>query len=176
MLNLPLTNDIRQYAINQVSIKNFGQRSAGFNGNRTQQYTGIVGECAVYKSLGRDLPKYNHGSLIEDIIINDKKVDIKTMGRTVDMRDFYVHNFVGYQKDSANDILLAVSINKNSGNIQICGWLPKTDFLNKAEFFDKGTIRTRSNNTSFTTQAPLYELKNSSLNEINSIEDLKNIK
>ena len=112
MLNVELTDDVRQYAIKQVTIKNFGNRSAGFNGTREQQYTGIVGECVIYKLLNRDLPSYDSGALIEDIIINDKKVDIKTMARTVDMKDNYVHNFVGYQKDRPFDIILGVSINK----------------------------------------------------------------
>ena len=176
MLELKLTDEVRNYAIKQVTIKNFGNRSVGFNGNREQQYTGIVGECMLYKALGKDLPTYDSGSLIEDIVINGKKVDVKTMGRTVDMKDFYVHNFVGYQKNRANDILLAISINKTTGNVQICGWLPKEEFLKKADFFEKGSIRNRSNGTSFVTKAPLYELKNSSLNPINTIEDINEIK
>jgi hypothetical protein len=52
MLNLKLTDEVRNYANRQVSIKNFGVRSAGFNGNRIQQYTGIVGECMIHKALG----------------------------------------------------------------------------------------------------------------------------
>jgi hypothetical protein len=63
MLNVELTDDVRQYAIKQVTIKNFGNRSAGFNGTREQQYTGIVGECVVYKLLNRDLPSYDSGAL-----------------------------------------------------------------------------------------------------------------
>ena len=120
MFNLKLTDEVRDYANRQVSIKNFGVRSAGFNGNRIQQYTGIVGECMLHKALNKDLPTYDSGSLIDDIKINNKKVDIKTMARTVDMRDFYVHNFVGYQKDRDNDVLLFISINKTTGNVQIC--------------------------------------------------------
>jgi hypothetical protein len=176
MLNVELTDDVRQYAIKQVTIKNFGNRSAGFNGTREQQYTGIVGECVVYKLLNRDLPSYDSGALIEDIIINDKKVDIKTMARTVDMKDNYVHNFVGYQKDRPFDIILGVSINKTKGVVQICGWLNKKNFLEKALFFEQGTARTRTNGTSFITRAPLYELFNNQLNAINTVEDLKNIK
>ena len=175
MLNLKLTDDIRKYANNQIKIKNFGRRAAGFNGNREQQYTGIVGECMIYKALVKDLPTYDSGFSLEDLKLNNKKIDIKTMTRTVDMRDFYVHNFVGYQKDMANDIILAISINKKTGNVQICGWLPKEEFLNKASFFEKGSVRERSNGTRFTTGAPLYELENNKLNQINSVEDLKNV-
>jgi hypothetical protein len=176
MLNLKLTDEIRQYAYNQVKTHNFGQRSSGFNGNFEKQYTGIVGECIVYKALNKELPQYDSGSLIEDIVINNKKIDIKSMARNVDMKDFYVHNFVGYQKDSANDILLGVSINKKTGVAQICGWLPKEEFLKKAKFFEKGSVRTRADGSTFKTMAPLYELENNKLNPINSKEDLENIK
>jgi len=64
MLNLQLTDQIRGYANEQVSIKNFGMRSAGFNGNKIRQYTGIVGECMIHVALDRDLPNYNSGSLL----------------------------------------------------------------------------------------------------------------
>ena len=175
MLNLKLTDEVRNYANRQVSIKNFGVRSAGFNGNRIQQYTGIVGECMLHKAIGKDLPTYDSGSLIEDIIINNKKVDIKTMARTVDMRDFYVHNFVGYQKDRDNDVLLFISINKTNGNVQICGWLDKKKFLEQASFFDKGSERKRTDGTSFITQAPLYEIENNKLIPINTVTELKSI-
>jgi hypothetical protein len=68
-IKIKLTDDIRKYANDQVTIKNFGQRSAGFNGSREKQYTGVLGECIVYESLDRALPTYNDGSLIEDLII-----------------------------------------------------------------------------------------------------------
>ena len=55
MLNLKLTDEIRNYAWRQVSIKNFAQRSVGFNGNKIEQYTGIIGECIIYKLLNKDL-------------------------------------------------------------------------------------------------------------------------
>ena len=175
MFNLKLTDEVRDYANRQVSIKNFGVRSVGFNGNRIRQYTGIVGECMVHLAMGEDMPRYDTGSLIEDLKINNKKVDIKTMARTVDMRDFYVHNFVGYQKDRDNDVLLFISINKTTGNVQICGWLPKKIFLEQASFFDKGSVRTRTDGSTFVTRAPLYEIENKNLNQINTIEDIKKI-
>ena len=175
MLNLKLTDEVRNYANRQVSIKNFGVRSAGLNGNSIQQYTGIVGECMLHKAIGKDLPTYDSGSLIEDIIINNKKVDIKTMARTVDMRDFYVHNFVGYQKNRDNDVLLFISINKTTGNVQICGWLSKEDFFKKAILKQKGDGRPRSDGTTMMLKSPNYEVQNKQLNQINSVEDIKNI-
>ena len=77
-------------------------------------------------------------------------------------------------RDALNSYV-PISINKKTGNVQICGWLPKEEFLNKASFFEKGSVRERSNGTRFTTGAPLYELENNKLNQINSVEDLKNV-
>jgi len=36
---------------------------------------------------------------VNDFLINGMRVDIKTMTRRVPVRDYFVHNFVGYQKD-----------------------------------------------------------------------------
>ena len=175
MLDLKLTDEIRQYAYNQVKTHNFGQRSSGFNGNFERQYTGIVGECIVYKALNKELPQYDSGSLIEDIVINNKKIDIKSMARNVDMKDFYVHNFVGYQKNFPNDIYIFNSIVKQDRTIQICGWLPKDEFFMKCSFFDKGMPRFRSDGSSFKTKAPLYEIENKELNAISTEEDVRKI-
>ena len=91
------------------------------------------------------------------------------------MQEYYVHNFVGYQKDTDCDVLLFISINKKTGVAQVCGWLPKQTFLEQANFFDKGSKRTRADGTSFITMAPLYEIENNKLNKITSIEDLQKI-
>jgi hypothetical protein len=175
MIHYPLTDNLRSYAWKQVSIKNFGNRSQGFNGTKEKQYTGILGECVVHDLLKRELPTYDQGSVIADLVINNKKVDVKSMARNVDMKDFYVHNFVGYQKDTDCDVLLFISINKKTGVAQICGWLPKQTFLQQANFFDKGSVRTRADGTSFTTMAPLYEIENNKLHKITSVEDLRKL-
>ena len=175
MINIKLTDDIRQYAYDQVNIKNFGQRSQGFNGSKEKQYTGVLGECVVHQALDRVWPTYADGNLLEDLIINNYTVDVKTMARNVDMQDNYVLNFVGYQKDRPCDILLFNSINKKTRTAQICGWLPKEEFLKKADFFDKGSTRTRFDGTSFITKAPLYEIKQHKLNQLDSKNNLKNI-
>ena len=175
MLKVKLEDNVREYANKQVTIKNFGNRSVGFNGNKEKQYTGILGECVVHQALDKELPTYDSGSLIEDLTINNTTVDVKTMARNVDMQDNYVHNFVGYQKDSPCDVLLFNSINKKTRTAEICGWLPKSEFLKKADFFDKGSTRTRFDGTSFVTKAPLYEIKQEKLNQFNSIEDFKKI-
>ena len=140
-----------------------------------KQYTGLIGELTLHRVLGLTKPKYTSGRLDSDILINNKKVDIKSMARNVYMQDHYVHNFVAYQKDMPSDILLFISINKKSGVVQICGWLEKEKFLENASFFDQGDKRERDDGTSFVLRAPLYEIEQNKLNKLNNVNDLNDI-
>jgi hypothetical protein len=175
MIQVPIHDDDRRYAVEVLKTTNFGHRSRGFNGNYEKQYTGLIGELTLHRVLGLTRPKYTSGRLDTDILINNKKVDIKSMARNVYMQDHYVHNFVAYQKDMPSDILLFISINKKSGVVQICGWLEKEKFLENASFFDQGDKRERDDGTSFVLRAPLYEIEQNKLNKLNNVNDLNDI-
>ena len=175
MIQVAIHDDDRRYAVEVLKTTNFGHRSRGFNGNYEKQYTGLIGELTLHRVLGLTRPKYTSGRLDTDILINNKKVDIKSMARNVYMQDHYVHNFVAYQKDMPSDILLFISINKKSGVVQICGWLEKEKFLENASFFDQGDKRERDDGTSFVLRAPLYEIEQNKLNKLNNVNDLNDI-
>jgi len=175
MIQVAIHDDDRRYAVEILKTTNFGHRSRGFNGNYEKQYTGLIGELTLHRVLGLTRPKYTSGRLDSDILINNKKVDIKSMARNVYMQDHYVHNFVAYQKDMPSDILLFISINKKSGVVQICGWLEKEKFLENASFFDQGDKRERDDGTSFVLRAPLYEIEQNKLNKLNNVKDLNDI-
>ena len=175
MIQVPIHDDDRRYAVEVLKTTNFGHRSRGFNGNYEKQYTGLIGELTLHRVLGLTRPKYTSGRLDSDILINNKKVDIKSMARNVYMQDHYVHNFVAYQRDMPSDILLFISINKKSGVVQICGWLEKEKFLENASFFDQGDKRERDDGTSFVLRAPLYEIEQNKLNKLNNVRDLNDI-
>jgi hypothetical protein len=175
MIQVPIHDDDRRYAVEVLKTTNFGHRSRGFNGDYEKQYTGLIGELTLHRVLGLTRPKYTSGRLDTDILINNKKVDIKSMARNVYMQDHYVHNFVAYQKDMPSDILLFISINKKSGVVQICGWLEKEKFLENASFFDQGDKRERDDGTSFVLRAPLYEIEQNKLNKLNNVNDLNDI-
>ena len=175
MIQVPIHDDDRRYAVEVLKTTNFGHRSRGFNGNYEKQYTGLIGELTLHRVLGLTRPKYTSGRLDTDILINNKKVDIKSMARNVYMQDHYVHNFVAYQRDMPSDILLFISINKKSGVVQICGWLEKEKFLENASFFDQGDKRERDDGTSFVLRAPLYEIEQNKLNKLNNVNDLNDI-
>ncbi len=106
-----------------------------------------------------------------DIIYNNIIIDIKTMGRTTEVRDYYVNNFLAIQFKYNTDIYIFCSFNKINYNLTICGWISKNDFTKKAKLFKKGTKRFRSDGSSFNTFHDLYEINNSDLNNINNIED-----
>ena len=175
MIQVAIHDDDRRYAVEVLKTTNFGHRSRGFNGNYEKQYTGLIGELTLHRVLGLTRPKYTSGRLDSDILINNKKIDIKSMARNVYMQDHYVHNFVAYQRDMPSDILLFISINKKSGVVQICGWLEKEKFLENASFFDQGDKRERDDGTSFVLRAPLYEIEQNKLNKLNNVKDLNDI-
>lgn len=176
MINIKLDNKLREFAWNQTKIRNMGQRSAGWNGDRIKQYTGHVGENAVYNLLYGRYKNYDSGSLIEDLVINDLKCDVKSMIRKSDLRDpTWVHNYNEYQKDRPNDVLIFVNVNKTDGNIQICGWIAKTEFFKKAVFKEKGQTAQRGNSPNLVYGAGNYEIQQQFLNKINSLDDIKNI-
>lgn len=174
MLSYKLETDIKKFCWDLVNRKNFGSRVAGFNGNKEKQYTGMLGEVFLYKILNGMLPDFSEFSYT-DMVVNNKLVDVKTMGRTVEFRPEFVHNFVAHQADHKNDVYIFTSINKVESTMQICGWIFKRDFFEVADFFDQGQLRTRSDGTSFKTLAPMYEIKNNLLTQINKYEDLNEI-
>ena len=110
MIQIKIHDDDRRYAVEILKSKNFGNRSRGFNGSYEKQYTGLIGELTLFRLMGRPQPRYESGRLDEDININGKKVDIKSMARNVYIQEHYVHNFVAYQKDMPSDILSLIHI------------------------------------------------------------------
>jgi hypothetical protein len=128
-----------------------------------------LGEILVKKYLCVD-DSFNNGfDGGFDLIFNGKRIDVKTMGRTVDVKSYYVNNFVSYQKDFNCDIYIFCSLNKLKNILTICGWVTKNELIERALFYDKGTIRKRSNNSQFTLKAPTYEIENNKLNDFREL-------
>ena len=174
MVSIELTKQMKDFAWAVVSSRNFGQRELGGNGNLQQQYTGILGETVVNLLANGCLPSYNEFS-ITDLTINEHRVDVKSMGRNVAFRDGFVHNFVAYQKEHPNDIYIFTSVNRKASTVEICGWLTKPLFFERASFYDKGSTRRRADGTSFETFAPLYEIDNRLLHPICNRQDIAKV-
>lgn len=173
MFKVKVTDEIIQHCQKQVNTYNFGKRYTA-NGNKEQQLTGIIGQCVVMEMFGQG---YIDGSTGcddgTDISVMGCSIDVKTMGRTSEVRYNYVNNFMALQKKFNTDIFIFCSYHKEKQELTVCGWISKTDFLKKADFYPKGSVRNRANGTTFTTFADLYEIRNDLLNDVDSAEMLK---
>lgn len=112
MFDVKVTEEQLRYAADMVERFNFGQRGRG-DGNKREQLTGILGQTVFADLINAERPNgatgFDGG---KDFEINHKRVDIKTMTRSVPMRPDFVHNFVGYQKDYPVDYYVFASFNK----------------------------------------------------------------
>ncbi len=173
MLKIKVKDEILKHCKEQVEKYNFGQRGVA-DGNKEEQFVGCVGESVIREFFGLEWVDGDKGfDGGKDIEYEGIKIDVKTMGRTTDVKPFYVNNFIGLQKSYEVDVYIFTSFNKLKNELTICGWIHKEELLQKASFFPKGTKRYRSDGTFFETKADLYEIENSKLYDVNSIDELK---
>lgn len=104
-----------------------------------------------------------------DLYYKGYKIDVKTMGRTVAVKSNFVNNFVSLQVNFDCDAYIFCSLNKTNNNLTICGWVTKEQLLDRAKYYEKGTIRVRSDNTQFVLQESTYEIENYKLNKIEEL-------
>ena len=172
MFTIRVDDKILSHCKLQVSIYNFGQRGYA-DGNKEQQLTGIIGQSVIMSLFGQNLidgsTGFDHGT---DILFNNLIIDVKTMGRTTDVRDYYVNNFMAIQFKYNTDVYIFCSYNKTNNILTICGWITKKSFKERASFYKKGTVRKRSDGSTFKTFHDLYEIKNTDLNDVMSHSDL----
>lgn len=173
MFDIQVKPEIAKHCVDQIQKYNFGQRRVA-NGTPARQLTGIIGQSVIMDLFGLGLVDgetgFDGGT---DIIYAGINIDVKTMGRTTPVRPFYVNNFIGLQLKLHCDVYIFCSLNKLNNVLTVCGWITKKDFLEKASFFPKGSMRTRSDGSTFRTFADLYEIENGELNDVDSFEQLK---
>ena len=173
MIIIPVTENILVHCKKQVEKFNFGKRKYA-NGSKNQQLTGIIGQSVVTNLFNKGLVDGNEGfDNGVDLVFNNKKIDIKTMGRTTSVKKSYTNNFLKAQDYFDTEIYIFCSYHKLKNEVTICGWITKKEFVKKRRFYPKGSIRERFDGTTFTTFSDLYEIDNHQLNEINSIAELK---
>lgn len=175
MINIIPTEEQIETSQILTSEYNFGNRGRG-DGSQKMQETGILGQIVFADLIDADRPSgeigFDGGF---DFVIGDKKVDVKTMSRTVDVRPHYVHNFVGYQLKYDCEYYIFLSYNMTKNVLSICGVISKDDFLKKSKYYKKGDRRYRDDGTYFFARAPLYEIKQSDLIQVNSLNELIDI-
>lgn len=173
MFTVPIDSVLISYCESLMQTSNFGKRYTA-NGTKEQQLTGIIGQSVVMNlfNLGYVIKQSKSDDGV-DLIINNKSIDVKTMGRNTDVRPSYTNNFLKLQDHFKTDAYIFCSYHKKKQELTICGWISKTDFIKKRRFYPKGTTRTRFDKTTFETFADLYEIDNRDLNTVSSFEDLK---
>jgi len=165
-LNIP--NELKRNCWDYLSKNNMGNRHSA-NGNKEQQFVGLLGEVLTKSVFGLN-HKYTNGfDGGFDFEYKGNKIDVKTMGRTVNMKPYFVHNFIGFQKDFDCDIYIFNSLNKKTNDLEICGWVTKNELISKSSFYKKGDVRTRDDGSSFKMKADTYEIENRLLNNIKEL-------
>lgn len=173
MFTIKVSDRLLQHCKQQIEQFNFGVRSSA-NGTKEQQLTGIIGQSVVMDLFGLGYIDGTCGfDSGVDLIYENLKIDIKTMGRTTDVRKNYTNNFLKLQDYFDTEIYIFCSLHKLKNELTICGWIAKKELVNKRKFFAKGTTRTRNDGSTFTTFADLFEIDIVDLKDASSLEDLK---
>lgn len=169
-----MSNELIEYVQWLLEDHNFGNRGVA-DGNIHEQLIGIIGQCTIQTLFHVDLltgeEGFDHG---KDLEYAGLAIDVKTMGRTTEVKSYYVNNFIALQKDFPTDIYLFCSYFEDKKELTVCGWLSKDELERKASFYKKGTKRFRSDRTWFRTKTDLFEIPNKNLHQVNSPGDLKN--
>jgi hypothetical protein len=172
MFKVKVTEHIITHCKNQIKKYAFGQRGIA-DGTPEQQLTGIIGQSAVmnifYQGLIDGSTGFDYG---EDLVVNNKKIDVKTMGRKTNVRPYYTNYFLALQDKFNTYIYVFCSLNKTNQELTVCGWITKKEFKNKRNFFKKGSIRTRSDGSTFKTFADLFEIDMKVLKTTENEDDL----
>jgi len=174
MFDIQINKDLIDHCKKQLENCNFGKRTTDTNGTKEQQLVGLIGESAIRKAFGHQYVKCGNDYNIEyDFIYNTMKVDVKTMGRTSYPTKDYVNNLMGEQIDYECDRYIFCSYHKVENVLTVCGFIDKQTLLKKANKYLKGETRTRFDGTEFVLKLDLYEIKNSDLEKVYSMKELK---
>lgn len=161
MIVIELKKSIIDYSKQLIEEINFGQRAYD-NGNKKEQFIGILSENTIRDYLGYELAEGNGYDGGFDIMYNDMKTDIKSMSRKVDPKPYYVNNIFDAQIKHQSEAYIFSSLNIVNKTLSVCGWITKKEFINKATFYPKGTERTRGKDK-FTLRADNWEIENKHL-------------
>lgn len=167
-MRVKISENSKNLVWNFLKDNNVGKRGIA-DGSKTEQYIGLLGELITKQTFGIETTLEAGFDGGYDFILDKKKVDVKTMGRNVDMKPDYVHNFNALQKHFKCDLYIFTSLNKKTYELTICGWVTKEELFERSEKFKKGTKRYRDNGTYTLLKSATYEIKNKDLNPIKDL-------
>ncbi len=176
MFNLSVSQELDDYVNDLIMVRmvNFGRRCT-FNGNKTEQITGIIGQSRVQDEFG--LPWVDgksgcdHGT---DLAPFGVTIDVKTMGRTkpVIHHPEWINNFTCLQAHFCVDALLFASLMRRERVLTVCGWLPKHLVITRGHLYRKVEIRYKGS-VPLEMRADNIEIHNYDLFDVTSMDDLK---
>lgn len=170
MLVLDITKEQVEFTKSLVKDTNFGNRGR-FDGSKRQQFIGILAEVVLGDALGYERPSGMGSDGGIDFAIGDRKYDLKCMERKGTSKPHYVNNLVACQTKLGATHYIFSSLNTKTMKLEIIGIKEKKD-LDKY-FIEKNTTRYRDDKTMFTVEEDMYEIPNSDLNEIYSLDDIE---
>ncbi len=170
MIDIQIPYWIKIRTWREVNTYNFGKRGYA-DGNKEEQYTGILGQNVVCNYFDSPLASGEDGfDDGVDLTINNKRIDVKTMGRNVPVKYEYTNNFIASQDGYNTDIYIFCSINKKESILTMCGWVTKKQFISRRIFHKKGSLRFRKDGTFIKVKSDLYEIDNNMLNNMSSFK------
>jgi hypothetical protein len=164
MIEVQITPKMLQASIEsskKLGILNNSIRSG--NGN----LAGFLGEECVLNAISGSLKSNTYDY---DILIGDKRFEVKTKDRTVAPRPEYECSIPNYNTKQLADYYIFVSLlRKNNDYLKgyVLGYMSKDEYFKKATLLKKGDID-KSNN--FTVKADCWNLK---INELHQIKGNK---
>lgn len=173
MIKIKVGQHIIQHCLAVVARCNFGQRGHA-DGDQVQQLTGIIGQSVVQDLFGIGMVEpgagYDGGF---DFIYNNMRLDVKTMGRTTDVRPYYVNNLFACQINNGADGYIFASYHKITNELTVVGWTTKDRFLAVATLHRAGEMRRAGDGTLFPLKTDTFEIKNADLYQADTVDQLK---
>lgn len=140
MIYLKVTEEQLEYSQQLVSNYNFGNRGEG-DGDKSDQHTGMLGQVVVADFLNLERPTGGGGwDGGWDLIINEKKVDVKTSRRRSPVKPHYTCAVKTSQLKYNCDYYIFTSYNTTNHILTICGVIEKEEFKKKAQHFNSGEL------------------------------------
>ena len=120
---------------------------------------GFLGELAAQKILGGKIENTYEYDLV---LVNGKKVDVKTKKTSVAPKDYYDCSIANYNTRQECDEYCFVRVKDSLDIAWVLGHISKEEYFKKARFLKKGE---QDGNNGFIVKADCYNLQIKELNE-----------
>lgn len=163
-IHIDVDMDLVMECSNFLEGHSIAQRGVA-DGSKEEQLTGLIGEAMVKQAFNFK-PLFSEGyDGGYDLELGGVKIDVKTMGRNVYPKLYYVNNFIALQEHFDCDVYVFCSLNRVANVLTICGWVTKEQLFDRGNKYKKGESRRRSDGSSFILKADTYEIENKYLND-----------